>query len=133
MKWTVLRRFKGPDYTIGSFYIDGKYFSDTLEDTCRIRGGDCSLKVYGATAIPEGRYAVEWLQWAKHENRWYPHILAVPCFTGILIHSGVTAEDTYGCLLLGENKIKGQVINGLVYMEKLRAYKDIKDITIEVI
>jgi hypothetical protein len=132
MKWTVLRRFKGPDYTIGSFYIDGNYFCDTLEDVCRIRGGDCSLKIYGQTAIPEGRYLVEWMWWDKHNN-WYPHLLNVPCFTGILIHSGVTAKDTEGCILLGENKIKGQVINGLVYMGQLRAYKDLKNIIIEVI
>jgi hypothetical protein len=35
MEITVKRKFKGNNYTIGSLYIDGKYFCDTLEDIDR--------------------------------------------------------------------------------------------------
>jgi hypothetical protein len=40
-----------------------------------------------------------------------PRILNVPGFDGILIHPGTKATDTSGCLLVGENKIKGGLIN----------------------
>ncbi len=31
----LVRRYYGVDYTMGSLYIDGRYFCDTLEDTVR--------------------------------------------------------------------------------------------------
>ena len=35
MKLNLKRIAKKQDYTIGKLYIDGKYFSDTIEDTDR--------------------------------------------------------------------------------------------------
>ena len=35
MEIKVERTFLGSDYTVGKMYIDGEYFSDTLEDTVR--------------------------------------------------------------------------------------------------
>ena len=43
MKILVKRTFNCPNYCIGHLYIDGKYFSDTLEDTDR--GLDNSMSV----------------------------------------------------------------------------------------
>lgn len=118
MKIKLKRTFRGETYTIGHLYIDGVYYCDTLEDKCRIISGDCTQKIYGRTAIPEGIYEVKVIWWEKHNN-WYPYIVNVPCFTGILIHGGIDENDTEGCILLGENKTKGHLENCSKYVRKL--------------
>ena len=133
MKLTLQRRFKGNDYTIGSLFIDGTYFCDTLEDKVRIVNNDCSMKIYGQTAIPEGTYKIDFVWWAKHAAN-YPHLINVPCFEGILIHSGSRALDTEGCILVGENKVKGGLINSKVTFNKLmKIIKPANDLTIEIL
>ena len=101
----VKRTFKGPEYTIGKLYIGNDYFCDTLEDT--VRDG---VKIAGKTAIPAGEYKVKKTYSPRFKTQ-LPEILNVPGFTGVRIHSGNTAKDTEGCLLLGLNKTKGAVIN----------------------
>lgn len=103
MKITVKRTFKGTEYTIGKLYIDDNYFCDTLEDTVR------KVKIAGKTAIPAGSYKVKKTM-SPRFKKILPEILNVPNFAGVRIHSGNTAADTDGCLLLGLNKAKGQVL-----------------------
>jgi hypothetical protein len=130
MKWNVLRIFRGETYTIGKFYIDGTYFCNTLEDRDRFFRGE--KKIYGETCIHTGLYNIEWIFWDKHQL-WYPHLLNTSEFEGILIHAGIDTSMTEGCLLLGDNDVKGQVHNGLTYMEKLRMFRNVKDIELDII
>lgn len=112
MKLHVKRLYLRPDYTIGKLYVDGTYFCDTLED--RARDLTKEKKVSGRTAIPVGTYEVI-VNISPRFRRKLPRLLNVPEFDGILIHRGNTAEDTAGCILVGENREKGKVINSTRY------------------
>ena len=103
-------------YTIGRLFVDGKYFCDTLEDRCRDL--DKEEKVMNETAIPEGIYEVIVNVSAKFRRK-LPLLLDVPHFSGIRIHRGNTDKDTSGCILVGENKQQGRVINSTGYELKL--------------
>ena len=139
MELTLKRLHKNPTYTIGKLYVDGVYFCDTVEDTDRGMTQQMSnsyneaRKVYGKTAIPVGRYRVV-LSYSDKFKKSLPLLNDVMCFSGVRIHSGNTAEDSLGCIIVGENKIKGGVINSRATMErlmaKLRGQKEIY-ITIE--
>lgn len=126
MEILVKRIAKKSKYTIGKMYIDGRYICDTLEDTDRELNQNMSLKeinnkkVYGETAIPTGTYKVDMNTvspkfksriWAKPYGGKLPRLVSVPGYDGVLIHPGNKAEDTLGCILVGENKAIGQVLN----------------------
>lgn len=104
MKLTLKRIFKGETYTIGSLYVDGVKFCDTLEDKVRPDG----VKVYGETAIPSGSYKCV-ITYSQRFKRKLPLLLNVPMFEGIRIHAGNTAVDTHGCILVGVNSEKGKI------------------------
>lgn len=112
IKLKLERFFFGETYTVGRLFIDGKYFCDTLED--RYRDLDSEKKIDGETAIPEGIYEVR-VTWSPRFKRNLPLLFGVPHFEGIRIHRGNFAKDTHGCILVGENKIKGGVINSTQY------------------
>lgn len=142
MKIEVRRRYLGSDYTIGSMYINGEYFCDTLEDKVRDLNKDGDLndagegKVYAETAIPYGEYEVV-VNHSPKFKRMLPRLLNVPHFEGILIHRGNTAKDSAGCILVGENKVKGQLINSTLYEKKItsichKAQLQNEKITIEI-
>ena len=42
-------------------------------------------------------------------------------FTGIRIHNGTSHNHTSGCILVGENKVKGQLINSKNCLSKLNS------------
>lgn len=142
MTLTLKRRFKGPNYTIGTLCIDGEWFSDTLEDPDRDlnqngKFDNGEFKVYGNTCIPYGKYKII-LNYSNKFKRVLPLLLDVPNFEGIRIHRGNTPKDTLGCILVGENKVKGQVINSTKYEEKLvdilkKAIDNNQSITINII
>ena len=126
MKLLLKRIYKGKAYTIGSLFIDGVFFSNTLEDAVR------DVKIKHETAIPAGTYKVI-LSMSQRFGKVLPLLLNVPNFEGIRIHSGTTQADTSGCILVGENKIKGKLINSRTTMDRLMAeLRKTNDIEIEI-
>ena len=131
MKLTLKRKFLGDNYTIGDLFIDGKFFCNTIEDTVRelpvtcpytSKGQSCKYKrkVYAQTAIPAGTY-METMEYSPRFIRKLPLLHNVPHFIGILIHSGNDESDSAGCLIVGNNTIKGKVTNSRVTSDKLNA------------
>lgn len=136
MKILIDRKWKKEDYTIGKLYVDGVFFSNTLEDRDRGLTSTMSIeeikkkKKAGDTAIPTGTYKVRMdipsPRFSK--SNWYikncngakmPRLKDVPGYDGVLVHCGNTAKDTEGCILVGKNDVKGMVTKSKDYFLKL--------------
>ena len=111
------------------------YFCDTLEPTWRnLKGvelqpeevnvrlgrvsGKKAQKMKGTTAIPEGTYPLLVTKSPRFKE-WLPYLQGVPDFEGIRIHAGNYPDDTQGCILVGENKVKGMVVNSRIWLHRL--------------
>lgn len=130
-------------YTIGKLYIDGQYFCDTIEDADRgltqdmdesqihivkDQNSDGNHTNDCITAIPRGTYKItlavrssKYSKVASYQfcNGHVPRLMNVPGFEGVLIHIGNTASHSAGCILVGENKVVGQVVNSTKTFQKL--------------
>ena len=126
MELRLERKYRNNNYCIDKLYINGKYFSDVLEDPDRGLTDTMSLeeikkiKIKGNTCIPYGTYNVT-ITYSPRFKKNLPLLNNVKGFDGIRIHSGNTPQDTEGCLLPGFNKVKGQVIDSRVTTDKLIA------------
>lgn len=138
IKLLLKRIARKPSYTIGKLFVDGVYFCDTLEDTDRLDKGMNldeikAKKIPSQTAIPEGTYKVI-VNTSPKFKRLLPRLVNVPGYEGVLIHRGNTAADTAGCILVGENKQVGKVLNSTYYEERLvDMLKHADNISIEVV
>ena len=109
MKLKVIREIFTPTETLGSLFIDNKFFCYTLEDFDR--GLDKSMdlkiiqytKIHSNTAIPYGTYKVN-LSVSNRFKRLMPEIQSVPGFAGVRIHGGNTHLNTEGCILVAKNR-----------------------------
>lgn len=144
MKLTLKRKFLGDKYTLGDLFIDGKFFCNTIEDTVRELSNTCPYtpkgqsckckgKVYAHTAIPVGTYKVT-MEYSPRFKRRLPFLHNVPHFIGILIHSGNDESASAGCLIVGNNTVKGKVTESRVTSDKLNTILSKEtQITIEII
>ena len=112
--------------TIGTLTIDGVFECYILEDKDRGINNTLSLeqimrvKVYGKTAIPYGRYEIDWTMSARFKKM-MPILLNVVGWTGIRIHSGNSEIDSLGCLLCGTRKLSNRITESTVATNKLYA------------
>lgn len=96
--------------TLGKMFVDGMFECFTLEDTVREVPGEpvSAWKVQNQTAIPFGTYQVI-VSHSAHFGKDLPLLVNVPGFDGVRIHSGNTAADTEGCILVGESEGASQI------------------------
>ena len=154
MEILVERKWKKDNYTIGNLYINGKWFSNTLEDKDRGLKDSMSLTEIKAikkpkiTAIPTGTYEVTLNVVSPKFSKYpfynsinggrVPRLLNVKGFEGILIHvmdGPKGANLSEGCIGVGRNLIKGGLLQGKEYYKKLYdILKNNKDkITIKIV
>jgi len=128
----------GPGYTHGRLFVDEcGFLCWTLEDQDRGLTQDMptekikTIKVYGKTAIPTGRYRIELRvsqkfkdrPWCKKFGGMIPYILDVPGFDGVAIHPFNSPEESLGCIGPGElhGTIRGRIFSST------KAYGDIME------
>ena len=100
--------------TIGNLYLDGEWLCDTLElpyiDNQR-----------SISCIPAGQYKVRLRTAKESATKDYLHLLVqeVPDRSLVLFHSGNTAKDTRGCVLVGIGREQDLVKNSRLAMDLL--------------
>lgn len=160
MKLILKRIAKRKNYTIGKLYLCNEskppltggglegaaLLCDTLEPPCIEMKTDRSieevlndktwLKSLKPCAIPEGEYRVSMTYSPRYKTQ-LPLITGDSCFNslwqGIRIHAGNTAKDTQGCILVGQNKIVGMLINSRLALKKVMAVFQLKVESVELI
>lgn len=110
--------------TVGQLLLNGLFECFTLEDVVRevekLTGETDEAwvsrwKIPGQTAIPTGKYRViidrsnrfsliASKKAGKLVDVFLPHLLSVPGFLGVRMHSGNGPDDTEGCILLGMSR-----------------------------
>ena len=136
MELTVLRYNSESDYTDGLLFIDDKFECYTLEDEYR------SVKVFGKTRIPDGKYKLELRTVGGFHNRYLKRygnkfhkgmlwVTNVPNFKYILIHIGNDDDDTAGCLLVGSTANKDRGFIGASGKAYLDLYPEVRDVILK--
>ena len=126
MELVLKREVFTDESTIGKLTIDGVMECYVLEDKDRGMSNDMPLaeivatKVYGKTAIPYGRYEVDWTMSARFKKM-MPILLNVSGYSGIRIHVGNSEIDSLGCLLPCSKYSKNLGIGSTVATTKLYA------------
>lgn len=112
MELTLQRKTFNEKFTLGELFIDNVFFCYTVEDKVR------DVKIKGITAIAYGRYKMI-INMSNRFKKDMPLLLDVPFFEGVRIHSGNTAEDSEGCIIVGMVKTDNGVGMSRVAFTKL--------------
>jgi hypothetical protein len=130
MELRLERTEHSEDSTIGKLYVNEEFECYTLEDLER------PIKIKGKTAISVGRYEII-IDDSQRFGRQLPILLNVPDFEGVRIHSGNTAADTEGCILVGVIKNESSIGESKVAFEqlfnKLKPASETEKIFIEIV
>ena len=115
MEIIVKRNQQNEVCTLGWMFIDDVFECYTLEDVGR------KIKIWGKTRIPAGTYKIKLRKTGRFHNKYMSrfssfhkgmlHVQKVLNFKYILIHVGNTAEDTAGCLLVGERIRENMILD----------------------
>ena len=110
----IIRDTFSDESTIGELFVNGERFCDTLELPWK-------NNVRNISCIPDGEYNVRLRYPRESATRDYLHLLVkdVPNRDYILFHRGNTANDTSGCILVGQGSQQDIVHNSRLAMDLL--------------
>lgn len=112
--------------TTGKLYLNGRYFGYTLEDVSR---GE-NIKIPGETCIPEGTYKVKSsisrrfkriMPMIYNQTNGYELVNKGISFKGLRLHGGNRSKDTHGCVLIAQNKLDNDTIQGSLEKDLVKA------------
>lgn len=116
LKYRLVRDAQVDDATLGRLYstmpMGDRYICETLEDAARAPG----VKVDKRTAIPCGAYKLI-VNLSNRFKKRMPLLVNVPMFEGVRIHTGNTAVDTEGCIILGQQRSGSTVLRSVAAFE----------------
>ncbi len=99
MNLQLIRENMSDTSTEGKLFINGSFECFTLEDRDRLME-EGAVKVYGETAIPRGNYRLV-ISYSARFHKQLIEVKDVSGFSGVRIHSGNSAKDTEGCIIVG--------------------------------
>tara|TARA_R110002012_G_scaffold318122_1_gene535686 strand:+ start:3052 stop:3534 length:483 start_codon:yes stop_codon:yes gene_type:complete len=110
----IIRDTFSENSTIGELFVNGERFCDTLELPWK-------NNVRNISCIPDGEYNVRLRYPRESATRDYLHLLVqeVPSRDYILFHRGNSADDTSGCILVGQGSQQDIVYNSTLAMDLL--------------
>ena len=118
--WTLKRGILAASFTLGTLFAGGASYY-TVEDTVRplsdCTSTTCTGKINGKTAIPAGVYEIR-DTYSPRFGKNMLELIGVPGFQGVRIHSGNSADDTEGCLILGLGRTDRGVSQSRAAMQK---------------
>lgn len=114
-EWTLRRQWFTSKSTVGVLSMAGHGECFVLEDVTRN-----GPKVFGETAIPQGRYQILFT-FSPRFKRELPLLVDVKGFSGIRIHAGNFPRDTEGCLLVGDRRAEDAVYNSKATLARVVA------------
>ena len=124
----------------GELYLNGKIME--LE-VLRVSSQEDSTSGILFNVIPEGTYEIKFRTvggfHAKYTKRYGDmhkgmlHVIDVPNFKYILIHTGNTDDHTSGCLIVGESQTSNRVKKDGFIGSSTKAYKDFYPMVSEVL
>ena len=148
INFTLKREFLGKNFTAGKLYEGENLICQTLEDVVRFTKEEsknfksnmnypygcqeCRKKEYQITAIPYGEYLLKPISSPTFGSVAALYNLSgqePPCFTDVLMHHGATAENTWGCILMGDkvDRNTGILTRNYVNDYKTLIYNKIKN------
>lgn len=125
----VKRIRQGKNSTLSELSIDGEFVCYVLEDSVR------DEKIKGSTAIPAGRYKLEFNRYGAMNGRYkkkFPdlhkgmiELTGIPDFSYVYIHIGNNFSDTSGCLLVGKTMRYDKDFGEYEIYQSKKAYKSL--------
>lgn len=117
----VIRPDNGEPFTPGRMFAAGLHLGYTCEDEDRhLETVGIEEKKYGRTAISRGMYRIE-VSFSQRFQKPLPVVIDVPAFAGVRIHGGNRAEDSLGCILLGQVRTAGGIAQCAATVSRLIA------------